>query len=129
VRKICIDASNERLSAEETADDMVGVAPVRLVINSNVVEPKPPGYSERDGNVNYKTYLGDIYAARVNDGRVNLPADEYIKSDHRLTMKDAGRYVCVPDPQSGAHGDTFDSGKLAEFAHMELGRPATCTLI
>lgn len=120
-RRLCIDASNERYFAEETADILAPAIPVQLVINSNVVEPRPPGYAEDDGNVNYKTWLGDLYSARVNDGRVILPSDEYLKTDHRMTMKDGGRYICTPDPQSGAHGDTFDSGKLAEFALMSGG--------
>ena len=114
-----IDASNERLAAEETADELRSFTSVRLIINSNIVEPRPPGYAEQDGNVNYKTYLCDIYATRINDGRVLMAADEYLKSDRRMVMKDAGRVVCVPDPTTGAHGDTFDSGKIAEF--MQFG--------
>jgi len=116
VRRICIDASNERLAAEESADDLAILAPVQLVISGNVVDPRPSGYAEKDGNVNYKTFLGDMYSDGVNDGRTVLPPDDYIKADQRLVMKDGGRYICVPDPQTGAHGDTFDSGKLADFA-------------
>ena len=115
-RKLCIDASNERYFAEETADLLAPLIPVQLVIAGNTVEPRPPGYSDRDGSVNYKTWLGDTEAALINDGRVAKPADEYVKTDCRLVMKDSGRYVCVPDPQTGAHGDTFDGGKYAEFA-------------
>jgi hypothetical protein len=109
-RRLCIDASNERLAAEETRDDLQGLIPVELVINS--VSTQPPGYTEP---INYKTFLGDLYSAVVNDGRTALPPDQYIKTDHRLTMKDQGRYVCFPEPD-GKHGDTFDSGKLAEYA-------------
>lgn len=118
-RRLGIDASNERYFAEETADEFARWIPVQLFIAGNTVEPRPPGYSERDGNINYKTYSGDLYAARFNDGRIAVPSDEYVKMDHRLVMKDAGRYVCVPDPQTGAHGDTFDSGKIAEL--MQAG--------
>lgn len=113
-----IDASNERLAAEETADELAAFTTCRLIINSNVVEPRPPGYSEQDGNVNYKTFLCDLYAGRLNDGHIVTPADEYLKTDHRLVMKDGPRVVCIPDPTSGAHGDTFDSGKIAEFMQM-----------
>lgn len=116
--RLGIDASNERYFAEETADIFRAEVPVQLVIAGNIVEPRPPGYSEKDGNINHKTYLGDIYAAAINDGRYGLPTDEYLKTDHRLVMKDGGRYVCIPDPSSGAHGDTFDSGKIAEFMLM-----------
>jgi hypothetical protein len=120
-RRLAIDASNERYFAEETADLLASDVTVQLVIAGNTVEPRPPGYSEKDGNINYKTWLGDLYSARVNDGRVAMAPDEYLKTDHRLPMKDGGRYICVPDSQTGAHGDTFDSGKLAEFALMDHG--------
>jgi hypothetical protein len=120
-KRLCIDASNERYFAEETADILAPLVPVELVISGNVVEPRPPGYAEKDGNINYKTWLGDIEAAQVNDGRLALPADPYVKSDYRMVMKDGGRFVCVPDTQTGAHGDTFDSGKLAEYALMPRG--------
>jgi hypothetical protein len=119
-RRLGIDASNERYFAEETADLMAAMVPVQLVISGNIVEPRPPGYSEKDGNINYKTFLGDLYAAGVNDGRIIVPADEYLKSDHRMVMKDGGRYVCVPDAD-GKHGDTFDSGKIAELMLMSGG--------
>lgn len=109
-RRLCIDASNERLAAEETSDDLKALVQVELIINS--ISLQPPGYEEP---VNYKTYLGDLYSASVNENRTALPPDPYIKADHRLTMKDQGRYVCVPDAD-GRHGDTFDSGKLAEYA-------------
>jgi hypothetical protein len=113
-RRLGIDASNERYFAEETADLLAAQVPVQLVIAGNTVEPRPTGYSEKDGNINYKTYLGDLHAASINDGRVAVPADEYLKTDYRMVMKDGGRYVCTPDTD-GKHGDTFDSGKLADF--------------
>ena len=119
--RLGIDASNERLAAEETADDLRAKVATQLVIAGNIVDPRPAGYSEKDGNVNYKTYTGDLYATRFNEGHIAAPADPYFKADHRLTMKDGGRYVCTPDAQTGAHGDTFDSGKLAEFMLMSGG--------
>lgn len=123
-RRMCIDASNERLAAEETADDLRQLVPVELVLGGGEVKPLPPGYEEKDGNVNYKTYLGDLYSRAVNENRYSLPPDEYIKVDQRLPMKDAGRYVCVPDAD-GRHGDTFDSGKLAEWALSGTGGAIT----
>ena len=120
-RRLGIDASNERYFAEETADLLAPLIPVQLVIAGNAVEPRPPGYSEKDGNINYKTYLGDLEAAAVNDGRIALPPDEYIKRDYRMVMKDGGRYVCIPDSGTGAHGDTFDSGKIAGLMLMSGG--------
>ena len=109
-RRMCIDASNERYFADETQDALKGLIPVQLVIAGEKIHP--PGY-EKD--TDHKTYLGDLYAAAINENRYALPANEYVKKDHRLVCKDGGRYLCDPD-QDGAHGDTFDSGKLAEFA-------------
>lgn len=117
-RRLCIDASNERLAAEETKDDLNSLIPVELVLGGATVEPLPSGYRDP---INYKTFLGDMYCAAVNDGRTVLPPDDYIKADHRLPTKDQGRYVTVPDGD-GRHGDTFDSGKLAEYA-LNRGGP------
>lgn len=119
-RRLCIDASNERLAAEETKDELQAVLPVELILGGATVDPLPPGY--RDA-INYKTLLGDLYCAAVNDGRTVLPPDDYLKADHRLPTKDQGRYLCVPDVD-GKHGDTFDSGKLAEYALSDHGRGA-----
>lgn len=125
VRRIGIDASNDRLAAEETADDFRGIAPVQLIISGNVVDPRPPGYSEKDGNVNYKTYLCDLHATAINDNKTITPSDPYIKDDYRLVMKDGPRVICTPDPQTGAHGDTFDSGKIADY--MQEGSTGALT--
>lgn len=111
-RRLCIDASNERLAAVETRDDLVKFIPVELILGGASVEPLPTGYQQP---INYKTLLGDLYCAAVNDGRTVLPPADYIKADHRLPIKDSGRYQCAVD-SDGRHGDTFDSGKLAEYA-------------
>jgi len=115
-RRLCIDASNERLAAEETKDDLTPFLPVELVLGGASVEPLPAGY--RDA-INNKTYQGDLYCAAINDGRTVMPPDDYIKQDHRLTVKEQGKYTCDVDSE-GWHGDTFDSGKLAEYALMEF---------
>jgi hypothetical protein len=111
-RRLCIDASNERLAAEETKDDLLPYLPVQLVLGGKIVEPRPTGYQD---DVNYKTYQGDLYCAAVNDGRYVLAPDDYLKQDHRLPIKNNGKYECPVDAD-GKHGDTFDAGKQAEFA-------------
>ena len=116
-RRLCIDGSNERLFAEGTQAALAGLIPVQVVVSGASVDPLPAGYTE---SINYKTYLGDLYAAAINGGTTAMPPDEYIKQDHRLTVKNGGRYECDPQPD-GKHGDTFDSGKLAEFALTTAG--------
>src|SRR5690606_27765301 len=71
---------------------------------------------------NYKTYLGDRYAAQVNDNRYILPPEQYLKDDHRLPTKNGDHYECEVDG-GGKHGDTFDSGKLADWALDGAGGP------
>lgn len=108
--RLCMDATNERLFAQGTADALRGVVPVELVVASEGIQP--PGY---DKPTNMKTYLGDLYCAAVNENRTTMPGDAYVKADHRLVVKTGGRYECEADGD-GRHGDTFDSGKLAEYA-------------
>jgi hypothetical protein len=116
-RRLCIDGSNERFFAEGTQAEFRGLIPVEVVINGASVQPLPAGYQEA---INYKTFLGDLYCAAVNEGLTEMPSAAYVKDDHRLTVKNGGRYVCDPQPD-GKHGDTFDSGKLAEYALMPRG--------
>jgi len=110
-RRFCIAAGSERYFAQETADVLGSLVPTELVIEGASV--LPAGYREK---VSMKTYLGDVYSAAVNDNHYALPADEYFKADQRMTVKSAGRYECTPDPRTGAHGDTFVSGEMAEYA-------------
>jgi hypothetical protein len=109
-RRVCIDSTSEKYFAEETGDELGHLVGFELVVASKSIEPA--GYTEP---TNYKTYLGDLYSASVNNNRYEMPADQYFKEDHRLVIKDRGLYVCEAQPD-GRHGDTFDSGKLAEWA-------------
>ena len=109
-RRLCIDASNETYFADETKDEFAVLIPTMLVKGGTSIEP--PGYKEP---TNMKTYLGDLYAAAFNDNHYTVPPEIYFKEDHRLMIKDRGIYNAVPQPD-GKHGDTFDSGKLAEWA-------------
>lgn len=118
LRRLCIDASNERYFAEETKTRLRGEVPVVLVINGATVEPKPPGYDAT--SVNYKTFLGDQYAAQINENRYVLPPESYFKKDHRSVVKERGTYSAEVD-LDGGHADTFDSGKLAQHALSEGG--------
>lgn len=122
-RRLCIDASNERLFAQGTQDEFRGLIPVELVISG--VSVHPPGYTEP---TNFKTWLGDLYSAQINDNHYTCPPENYFKRDHRIVIKDRGLYQCEPEGD-GAHGDTFDSGKLAQHALNEVGVGFTAELI
>jgi hypothetical protein len=112
--RLCIAAGNERLFSQGVQEDMAALIPVDLIIEGGSVKPLPPGYQEA---INYKTWLGDIYSAAVNDNHYAMPCNDYFKQDQRLTVKNAGRYECDPEPD-GKHGDTFVSGEMAEYALM-----------
>lgn len=114
-RRLCIDGSNERNFAEETRQEFASLIPVEIVVSGEVVEPFPAGYDRNKGNVNYKTYLGDQYAGEINDNHYVCPPEAYYKKDHQSVIKERGKYSCEV-AADGGHGDTFDSGKLAQFA-------------
>ena len=109
-RRVCIDATSERYFAEAVKAELASLVPVELVIQSTTVET--PGQEE---TMLLKTRLGDLYVGELDDNHLTLPPERYIKDDHRLVKKDRGAYVCEPQPD-GRHGDTFDSGKLANRA-------------
>jgi len=111
-RRLCIDSTSEQYFARETAQELSGLIPVELVDARLAVDPVPAGYVRAP---NHKTYLGDRYAAAVNDNRYLLPPEQYFKDDHRLTTKNGEHYECEPQ-SDGRHGDTFDAGKLADWA-------------
>jgi len=116
-RRMCIDASNERYFADETRTELLGEIPVELVNSASRVDPMPAGY---ETPVNFKSYLGDLYCAAINDNRFALPPEPYLKKDHRQVIKDRGSYACEVD-SDGGHGDTFDSGKLSLYALFVAG--------
>jgi len=111
-RRLCIDASNEQYFAEETRQEFRGIVPVELILGGSRVDELP---STDEPPPIYKTYLGDLYSAEINDNHYVLPPEEYLKKDHRSVVKDRGTYDAAID-RDGGHGDTFDSGKLALWA-------------
>jgi hypothetical protein len=120
LRRLAIDATNERYFAEETRQRFLGLVPVVLVVAGETVEPHPAGYDASRGGVNYKTWTADLYCAEIADNHYTLPPEHYFKKSHRLVVKSGGRYECEVDTD-GDHGDTFDSGKLAQYALVAGG--------
>ena len=109
-RSIAIDATNERYFAEDLRKQFEALLPVLLVVSSESFEK--PGL---DKPTRWKEYLGEQYVALMEDNHLTLPPESYVRADHRLVIKDRGRFVCEPDSQ-GRHGDTFDAAKLAVHA-------------
>jgi hypothetical protein len=109
-RKVAQDATGQQLFCRDVAKELYSLVPVESVVMSESVEL--PAY---DTPISKKTYLGDLYVAQLNDNRLTMPPERYIREDHRMPKKIKGLYVCDP-ASDGKHGDTFDSGKLASWA-------------
>jgi hypothetical protein len=111
-RRLVIDATNERYFADTVRRELAGKVPVELVVASE----KHP-FEE----MSMKNYLGNILVNALEEGRIPLPADRWVRDDFRLVYKEKGNFVNHMD-SSGNHGDTFDSTKLALHG-FESGGP------
>ena len=115
VRKLAVDATNERYFAADVRTDLAAICPVDLVIASESV--KRAGHEP----MSFKEWLGSNLVAVIEDNHATLPADPYVRADFRLVKRERGLFVCVPDVD-GKHGDTFDAAKLALHA-LSSGNP------
>jgi hypothetical protein len=115
-RGMCIDATNERYWASATRDRLASAMPVDLIVGSEAHEE--PGIER----MTMKQFLGNRLTGMLDDNKLTLPPDRYIREDFRLVKKDRGQLVCDPDID-GKHGDTFDAVKLASFALHSGGPP------
>lgn len=114
MRRLCIDATNERYFAIEVQREIAALCPVELVIASETVEVAGQEPITR------KALLGNQLVADLDDNRGTLPPEKYIKDDFRRVKRDRGSFICEPGP-NGEHGDTFDSDKLALHALNSTG--------
>lgn len=113
-RCLNIDASSERLNAQRMRKKFRARLIVNLIVNSETIEWLEGGQKEK---FSYKTLLGDLYCSAFEDGKIAAPPDVFFLNDHRLVKKCAGSYQTEVD-EGGNHGDTFDSGKLAYWGHV-----------
>lgn len=118
LRRVCIDATNERYFAADARKQLGGIAPVELVVGSEKVER--PGSEP----MNQKQFLGSQLVGELEDNHVWLPPERYVREDFRLVKRDRGQFVCEPDA-AGRHGDTFDAVKLAVQALIGTGTEFT----
>lgn len=112
VRRVCIDASNERYFAirMKKALEAAGFE-VELVVSGETVEnPDNPKATMR-----MKEKTGNLLVNTATDRLLALPPDKWVKDDFLLVKKEKGLFVCDLDP-AGNHGDTFDSTKLSILA-------------
>jgi hypothetical protein len=116
IRRLCVDATNERYFASRLRRQLAGEAPVELVVGSESADK--PG----EEPMNMKQWTGSRLIAELDDNHLTLPQERYIREDWRLVKKEKGLLVTTVDVD-GKHGDTFDAAKLALYA-VNAGGPA-----
>ncbi len=116
VRRLSIDATNERFYAKAVRDELSRLCPIELVVSSENITV---------GLVDMptKTYLGNLLVNALDDGQLVLPADRWVRQDFRLVRKVRGGFDAEVDG-SGNHADSFDSTKLALHGWMSPARGA-----
>lgn len=119
MRRLAVDGTNERYFAQRVRKDLGCMVPVEIVIGSERIEL--PGQQDP---LNFKQHLGALLVADLDDNRLLLPPERYVREDFRLVKKEKGQFVCEPDGE-GRHGDTFDSTKLALWALSSTGGAIT----
>ncbi len=108
-KRFCIDATNEKYFASRLQKKFRAEVPVELVVGS--VGITKPGYEP----MNMKQYTGSLFVGELEDNHLTLPPERYIREDFRLVKRSRGTFDCTADGE-GRHGDTFDGGKLANYA-------------
>ena len=125
-RLLCIDATSERYWAADLRKALVTEIPVECVVSSETIEQ--PGSEP----MTIKQYLGGLLVGAMDDNRVTLPPERYVREDFRLVKRDRGTFQTEISPD-GKHGDTFDAVKLgikaligrAGFAYQAVSNPGT----
>jgi hypothetical protein len=121
VSRIGIDASNERFYAAQVQRELRDIAPVELIVSSEV--PRELESLTARERMNFKTYMGNLLVNMMDDGAVELPLSRWVKDDWRLVVRVRGGFDNIVD-SSGNHGDTFDAAKIATYLLMKRGGPA-----
>lgn len=105
LRVVVMDASNERLTVGDIAMDLSGRVSIRASIASTIRIM----YGEK---VNVKTITASAVVNHLEDGRLKLPAEEWIKKDFRQTVREKGGFTAAV-AEDGAHADLFCATGLA----------------
>lgn len=119
VRRMSIDASNERFFAIRVKRELSALCHVELVVSGSTT-------SFLGEEMSFKEYLGNQLINCADDGNLGLPESKYIREDWRLVKKNRGRFETEVSTD-GKHGDTFDSTKLALHGLRGRGGPADIT--
>lgn len=115
VRKVCIDASNERFFAADIKSKLAGRVTVEPVINSESI-------TYLGQKMLVKSYLGNLFINTIDDGHLWLPSEAWLEKDIRSVKSEKGTFSADVD-EEGNHADVFDGIKLSLHALVTKGGP------
>lgn len=119
IRRLCIDATNERFFAMNVKSHFAG----RMVVDPVVASE---GTEYLGLKMKFKQYLGSLLVDHIDDGYWQCPEDEWLRNDLRSVKKIGDTFDAEVD-ENGNHGDCFDAAKLALHALVRGGGPATAS--
>lgn len=105
LRVAIMDATNERLTAGDIAQDLSG----RVSMRAAVLSTTRILFGEK---VTLKTVISSAVVTHLEDGRLKLPPAEWIKKDFRQMTREKGGFTAAV-AEDGAHADLFIATGLA----------------
>ncbi len=102
-RALVLDATSERYWCAETKAELEPLCEVVLVVASERTE-------HQGESMTWKTFLGNLAVAAIEDRRAALPPARGLRDDFRLVKRSKGGFDNAMD-NAGHHGDTFDGWK------------------
>jgi hypothetical protein len=107
LRCLELDATNERLTATDiAADPRIGG---KVVVRMAVLGTTRTVFGEK---VTLKTYICGLVKSHLEDRRLTLPPEEWVKKDFRQTTMNRGTYESAV-AADGSHADLFIATGLA----------------
>ena len=116
-RRICLDATSEKFFAAGQQKRLVGRVTVELVVAS-----EKTAYLGEE--MIFKVYLGNLLVNTIEDGRLWLPNEIWVRNDIRQVKREKGSFE-ADIAEDGGHADCFDAIKLALHALISGGGPVT----
>lgn len=116
LRKLCIDASNERFFAARQKTRLAGRVWVEPVVSGETLD-------YLGETMTFKSYLGNLFCNTIHDGHLLLPESDWLRADIRQVKTDRGTFVADVDA-AGNHADGFDGIKLGLHGLISTGGPA-----
>lgn len=120
-RRLCFDSTGTGLYADVVRHEFCGICPVQAV-NASAKDIDP------HQDANNKSYLGNMLVNTIDDNKLMLPADRWVKDDLRLVIRERGGFDNRLD-SAGNHGDTFDAIKLAILAASSASGPVEASAV